>query len=98
MSAYSAEELRRKDRLTVVVDGEDVEVFGWVNIKQPAIVRGSNPVVDRDEPEIGAGDSSMTPDAVTVWVADELRDEFYIDPEDHGIDVIDPTDPEVTVA
>ncbi|WP_225334265.1 hypothetical protein [Halomicrobium urmianum] len=95
--SFSEQELRRKERLTVVQDGEETEVFNWVNVNQPAIVRGHNPVVDTYDAQIGAGDSSMHPDAVTHWVAEELRDEFNIDPEDHDIEVIDPTDEEVGV-
>lgn len=89
--------LRRRERLTVVRDGDEVEVFNWVNIKQPAIVRGNNPVVETFEAEIGAGDSPATPDAVTHWVAEELWHEFSVKVEDHGIEVVDPTDEDVTV-
>lgn len=89
--------LRNRDRITVVKDGEEIEVFNWVNLKQPAVVRGGNPTVEKFDAEIGAGDSSAAPDAITTWVAEELDWEFGIDPEDQGIDVIDPTDEEVTV-
>lgn len=89
--------LRQRDRITLRRDGEEVEVFNWVNVNQPAIVRGGNPSVETFEAEIGAGDSRVTPDAVTSWVAEELMDEFYIDVEDHGIEVIDPESEEVEV-
>lgn len=89
--------LQHRDRITVIRDGEELEVYNWVNIKQPAIVRGGNPVVERFEAEIGAGDSPMTPDAVTTWVAEELYHEFSIDVEDHDIDVIDVESEEVDV-
>lgn len=89
------------DRLDVVKDDEEIEVYNWVNISrlQKAIVRASNPTVERfdDDAEIGAGDSSFTPDAVTHWVANELWHEFDIEVEDHGIDVIDIESDEVTV-
>lgn len=89
--------LQHRDRITVIRDGEELDVYNWVNIKQPAIVRGGNPVVERFEAEIGAGDSPMTPDAVTTWVAEELYHEFSIDVEDHDIDVIDVENEEVDV-
>jgi len=92
-----SEPLQTCDRLTVHHDGEEVEVFNWVNIKQPAVVRGANPVVEKFDAEIGAGDSTRTPDAVTTWVARELEDEFGITVEDKGIKVIDPTDEEVHI-
>lgn len=78
-------------------DGEEVEVFNWVNIKQPAIIRGHNPAVETFDAEIGAGDSPRTPDAVTTWVAEELEMEYGINPEDHDIEVIDPESEEVEV-
>jgi hypothetical protein len=81
--------LQHRDRIKVHRDGEEVEVFNWVNIKQPAVVRGGNAVVEKFDPEIGAGDSSRTPNAVTGWVAEELRREFGIEVADHGIEVID---------
>ena len=89
-----------QERLTVVKDGEEIEVFNWVNIKQPAVVRGHNPVVEKFDAEIGAGDSPMTPDAVTHWVAEELWHEFGISDNDlreKGIDVIDVESEEVDV-
>lgn len=81
--------LQHRDRIAVEKDGEEIEVFNWVNIKQPAVVRGGNPTVEMFEAEIGAGDSPRTPNAVTEWVAEELDWEFGIDVEDYGIQVID---------
>ncbi len=86
-----------KERMTVARDGEELEVFNWVNVDQPATVRGHNPVVEKYDAEIGAGDASFTPEAITKWVADELRHEFHIDPEDHGIEVVDVESDEVDV-
>ncbi|OLZ39110.1 hypothetical protein A6E15_19290 [Natrinema saccharevitans] len=86
-----------QERLTVERDGEELEVFNWVNITQHSTVRGHNPLVQTDAVEIGAGDASFSPDAVTAWVADELRDEFQVDPEDHGIEVVDVESDEVNV-
>lgn len=92
--------LQRREQITVERDGEELDVFNWVNIKQPAVVRGHNPVVETFESEIGAGDSPETPDAVTHWVAEELFREFSItksDLQEQGIDVVDPTSEEVDV-
>lgn len=94
----SAEQsLQRKERITVIRDGEEVERFNWATVIQPARVRGHNPVVEKFDAEIGAGDSRMKPDAVTHWVAEELDFEFGVDPEEHGIEVIDPTDDDLEV-
>ncbi len=90
--------LQQRDRLKVIdEDGNEREVFGWATVKIAARVRGSNPVVEPFEPDIYAGDSRVKPEAVTHWLAEEIEAEFRVDVEDHGIDVIDPTDDEVTV-
>ena len=86
-----------QERLTVEKDGGEIEVFNWVNIQQPAVVRGHNPVVETFDAEIGAGDSPMKPDAVTEWVAEELWHELGIEVEDHDIEVIDVESEEVEV-
>jgi len=89
--------LKHNDRITVELDGEEIEVFNWVNVRQSAAVRGGNPTVEKFEPNIYAADSFQTPEAVTHWVAEELWHEFSIEVEDHGIEVIDPSDEEVAV-
>jgi len=81
--------LQHQDRITVEKDGEEIDVFNWVNIKQPAVIRGGNPTVEKFDAEIGAGDASFTPEAVTTWVAEELWHEFGIEVEKRGIEVID---------
>ena len=93
-------ETQLRDRITVVKDGEEIEVFNWVNIEQPAIVRGNNPVVEKFDCNIGAGDSPRTPDAITHWVAEELWHAFDVSESDlrqMGIDVIDVESEEVDV-
>ncbi len=77
------------DRLTVYRDGEEIEVFNWVTVEDAARVRGYNPTVEHFEPRIRRGDGHQPPKAVTKWVAEELEDEYYIDPEEYGIEVID---------
>jgi len=87
--------LQQRDRITIERDGEEIEVFNRVNIRQPAVVHGGNPPVEKFDAEIGAGDSPKTPEAVTEWVANELWHEFGIGVADHGIKVIDPDPDEV---
>jgi len=89
--------LQHRDRITVRRDGEEVEVFNWVNITQPTVVRGGNPTVEKFDAQIGAGDSARTPGAVTEWVAEELWHELSIDVADHGIEVIDVESDDVDV-
>lgn len=84
------------DTIDVELDGETVQVFNWVNVRQGAFVRGYNPVVEKFDATVCAGDASFKPEAVTAWVAEELRDEFGIDPSEHGIRVIDVESDEVT--
>lgn len=96
--AASGRNLRHRERLTARVDGEEREVFNWVTVEQPARVRGHNPVVEKYDPEIWAGDAGgLEPDAVTTWVAEELEREFGIDVSEQGIDVVDVESDEVTV-
>ncbi|MDS0280036.1 hypothetical protein NDI85_19820 [Halomicroarcula sp. S1AR25-4] len=83
-----------EDGETVVY--EKVEVFNWVNVEVPAVVRGSN-TVERFEADIGAGDSASTPDAVTHWLATMLDVEFGIRLSEYDIEVVDVTADEVFV-
>lgn len=86
------------ERLEVHHNGEEKTVWNWVQIVQPADVRGHNPVVENHEPQITPGDMRAgTPEAVTANVAEELEFAFDVDPEEHDIEVIDPEDEEVTV-
>lgn len=96
MSSES-QDLIRKERMTVEKDGEEVEVFNWANVQQRHVVRGHNPIRETFGADIGAGDSSRKPEAVTHWLATELFHELNIEVEDQGIEVIDPTSDEVNV-
>lgn len=89
--------LRKQERITVRRDGEELDIFNWVTVERATRVRGHNPTVQYFEPTIGAGDSKRKPDAVTPWVAEELRSEMNIDVEDHGIEVVDPESDDVEV-
>jgi hypothetical protein len=86
------------ERVTVEdADGEEVDVYNWVNVEQRTIIRGHNPTVEQFGADIGAGDSPEPPEAVTPEVAEELHWEHSIDVVDHDIRVIDPTAEEVDV-
>lgn len=89
--------LNHRERIEVGVDGEEIVVWNWVSVVQPAHVRGHNPVVEKFDATIGAGDMDEPPEAVTEEVAEELYDEFSIDVEDHDIEVIDVHSDEVSV-
>jgi len=88
---------QKRERLTVEQNGEEKTVYNWANIMQPAVVRGHNPVVEKFDPDIGAGDSPEKPDAITHWLAEELWHEFGIEAEDHGIEVVNVESDEATV-
>jgi hypothetical protein len=92
--------LKHRDVITVHLDDDDrdeeIEVYNWVNLSQPAVVRGAGSI-EKFEAEIGAGDSSMDPDYVTKWLAEDLWHEFGIDVDNHGIEAIDVESEEVTV-
>jgi len=78
------------ERLTVIIDGEEWVVFNRVNVIQPKVIRGHNPTVETFSADLGAGDSSATPEAVTKWVAKELSNELSIDLSNHNdITVVD---------
>jgi len=97
---FGGANLRHHDRIRVRRDGEELEVYNCVNIKTIAVVRGGNPTVERfhGETEVAGGESGkQTPDAVTHWVANELRREFNYDPVKYGIEVINPTSEDVIV-
>lgn len=89
----------RHDRITVVIDGEEIDVFNWVTIERAHRIR---PVSHESfEPRIYAGDDlgGTHPDAITKWLANELRHEHLINVETlwPHIDVIDIESDEVTV-
>lgn len=86
-----------RERLTVIRDGEEIEVFNHVTVTEQHYVNSVNGYESFAGP-IDAGDGSIgSPEAVTERVATLVRDEFGIDVEDHGIDVIDVESAEVDV-
>jgi len=88
--------LKHRDTIEVYRDGEQITVYNWANVNQPAVLRGGNPTVELFDCAIGAGDSPETPDYITEWLAVQLEIEFGIDPSRHGIEVIDIESDEVS--
>jgi len=90
---------RLREILTVEVDGDQREVYNWVTVEQAARVRGHNPIVEKFDADIWAGDAEgLEVDAVTQWVAEELEYEFGIRlSQRDDIDVIDIESNEVSV-
>lgn len=90
--------LKHHDTIPVeLADGTEVDVYNWVNLREvkESVVR-PNTSETWPQVEIGAGDSSRTPEAVTKWLAERLWGEFDIDVENHGIGVVDVESDEVT--
>lgn len=85
------------DCIRVVIDGEEKEVYNWVTVGRRYRVR-SNRRISFD-PRIYPGDSvgGSGPERITQWLSDQIWDEFSIDAESHGIEVIDIESDEVTV-
>ena len=90
-------ELTGRDVITVDRDGEEIEVYNHVTVTKQHYVNSVNGHDSFDGP-VEAGDGGIgEPDAVTPRIAYLLDSEFGVDVEQHGIEVIDPEDDEVTV-
>lgn len=76
--------------------GEEITIYNWVNVVSPVVIYGGKSI-EHFELDIGKGDSTVTPNYVTEWVAQDIYHEYTVEVEDHGIEVIDPTDEEVVV-
>jgi len=82
------------DRVTVLVDGKEVEVFNWMTVRKQFTVRANQ--MGAHTLSVEAGDGGIgKPDAVSPELAEELDYHLNIDVADRGIDVIDPTAEEV---
>lgn len=93
-----APDLTGRDRITVERDGEELEVFNNVSVTTYHYVNSVNGH-ERLDHRIAKGDmgDGPPPEAVTARVARILQDEWWIDPEIDGIEVIDVTDDDVGV-
>lgn len=91
-------DLTGRDRITVEKDGERIDVFNHASISQHHYVNSVNGY-ETFEPSIAKGDmgDGPKPEAVTPRLATLLYDEFRVEVEQQGIDVIDPESEEVDV-
>ena len=87
-----------RDRILVEKDGEEIDVFNHASVSTHHYVNSVNGY-ETFEPKVAKGDmgDGPKPEAVTPRLANVLRDEFHVDLEDQGIDVIDPESEEVDV-
>lgn len=78
------------DRIHVLRDGEELEVFNHVSISQHHYVNSVNGH-ETFEPDIVKGDLGRgpPPEYVTERIADVLWHEFGIEVEQHDIEVVD---------
>lgn len=90
--------LKHRDSITAQhpETGEEITIYNWVNVIRPAVIYGGKSI-EHFELEIGEGDSTVTPNYVTPWIAEDIYHEYTVEVEDYGIEVIDPTDEEVNV-
>lgn len=95
--------LRHQERITVEKDGEEIDVWNFLNVTLACQVRGGNPVTEEfpGDHRITMGGGGTEPDYVTSWVAEELWHNYDIDLFDghreFDIEVVDLEDDEVTV-
>lgn len=88
---HVAREVDKDDDPDFVQDGqpyEELEVFNHVNVATRHYVNSVNGH-ETFEPQIGAGDMTEPPEYVTERIAKHLYDEWLIEVEKHGIEVID---------
>jgi hypothetical protein len=86
-----------RDRITVMDDGEEIDVFNHVSIEKKYYIRSGSH--EGFTGRIGRGDdpTNPRPRAVTPPVAEMLADLGVSPPHDYGILVIDPDDDDVEV-
>lgn len=93
-----ATNLTGRDLITVLKDGEEIDVFNHVSVSQHHYVNSMNSY-ETFEPDIAKGDmgTGPKPEAVTERVATLLWGEFGIEVENLDIKVIDPDADDVDV-
>jgi hypothetical protein len=92
--------LRHRERITVERDGEELEVWNFVNVTMAHQIRGTGTLETfYGSSAIERGGGHGEPDYVTTWIAEELQHEHGIDlPDDNfDIEVIDVESDDVTV-
>lgn len=92
-------DLRQQERLKVVdADGEKREVLNKFTVVREADIKVAKPSGDfRQDTSVYDPDNRSQPEVVTHWVAKIIESEYQLNVKHSGIDVIDPTDEEVTV-
>lgn len=85
-----------RDRIHVVRDGTEIEVYGHVTVSVLNYVRSGSREIHVETIEAGDGGVNK-PEAVTAELAETLRDEFGISVEDRGIQVVDVRSDEVDI-
>lgn len=89
-------EIRRRDLYHVMRDGEELKVYNWGNVQIHEQLSPGQ--VERTQVFINAGDATWSPDYITQQFADQLADEYDgLRASEHGIEVVDLDDDEVTV-
>jgi hypothetical protein len=88
--SYTDPSPENRDRINVIRDGEEVEVFNHVCVSRHFYVNSVNGH-EEFEADIAKGDmgDGPAPEYVTERVARLISDEFRVDVADHGIDVVD---------
>lgn len=86
---------RRRDRLTVMRDGEEIEVFNCCSLIQDHTVRPTTQ--ETWPPAIERCEAALIPEYVTEWLAHTLWHEYGVEVENYDIEAIDIESDEVTV-
>lgn len=93
--------LQIQDRIEVEKDGEELEVWNFLNVTPAYQFRGGNPTKEEfpDLHRIEAGGGAGSVDYVTTWVAEELWHDLGIDLDRDRweIEVVDVESDEVAV-
>jgi len=86
------------DRILVDRDGEEIEIFDWVSVRQEHRVHSTGGYETFIGP-ILAGDGGLgEPDAITPRIAELIQSEFGVSErtlDERGIEVVDPDSNEV---
>lgn len=88
-------DLQLRDRIIVLRESEEIEVFNHATVEQPMYFRSGG--VEKFPPKVAAGNNSSnsTPKAITHWLADLLESEGVLVPDE--TEVVDVTDDDVEV-
>lgn len=88
---FSPAELRKYDRIYVLVDGEEYSVENEVLVSSETLARPGH----RESRHVVLSPEARKPEAITHWIAEELYDMDV--PVPHGVKVFDVTADEVEI-